>query len=119
MTHGQEGFVTEDHVQRVRRVCMGMPGCSEKLSHGEPTWFVRKRVFAMFANNHHGNGHVAVWVPTAPGIQASLLAASPDTFFRPPYVGDKGWVGIELDRVGDEELSSYVLEAWKLVQTKR
>jgi hypothetical protein len=98
---------------------MGLPGCVEKLSHGEPTWFARKRVFVMFANNHHNDGHVAVWLPVAPGMQESLIHASPETFFRPPYVGVKGWVGIELDRVGDEELSSYVLDAWTLVQAKR
>jgi hypothetical protein len=109
----------EEHTQRVRRICMGMPGCEEKLSHGEPTWFVRKRVFVMFANNHHNDGHVAVWLPAPPGMQASLMEASPETFFRPPYVGTKGWLGIELDRVGDEELSSYILEAWKLVKPKR
>jgi hypothetical protein len=107
--------VAEDHTRRVRRICMSMPGCEEKLSHGEPTWFVRKRVFVMFANNHHNDGHVAAWLPTLPGMQATLIAASPDTFFRPPYVGVKGWVGIELDRIGEEELAAYILEAWKMI----
>ncbi len=105
----------EEHVRRVRRICVGMPGCEEKLSHGEPTWFVRKRVFVMFANNHHNDGHVAVWVPALPGVQASLIAASPETFYRPPYVGVKGWVGIELDRIGDDELVAHILEGWKMV----
>ena len=108
----------EEHVGRVRRICMGMPGAEEKLSHGEPTWFVRKKVFVMFANNHHSDGHVAVWVPALPGVQASLIEASPGTFFRPPYVGGKGWVGIELDRIGDEALALHVLEAWRMVAPK-
>jgi hypothetical protein len=51
-------------------------------------------------------------------MQASLIAASPDTFFRPPYVGVKGWVGIELDRVGEEELAACILEAWNMVAPK-
>src|SRR5271170_5476033 len=109
----------EEDVRRVRRICMGMPGCEEKLSHGEPTWFVKKRVFTMFSNNHHNDGHVAVWVPALPGVQASLIAASPETFYRPPYVGVKGWVGIELDRIGDEELGVHILEAWKMVAPKK
>jgi hypothetical protein len=109
----------EEQMQRVRRICMEMPQCEEKLSHGEPTWFVRNRVFVMFANNHHNDGHVAVWLPALPGMQESLIEASPDTFFRPPYVGTKGWVGIELDQVGDEELRSLVFEAWKLINPKR
>jgi hypothetical protein len=108
----------EDHARRVRRICMALPGCEEKLSHGEPTWFVRKRVFVMFANNHHNDGHVAIWIPALPGLQESLIATSPDSFFRPPYVGVKGWVGVELDRVGDEELATHILEAWKLIAPK-
>jgi hypothetical protein len=108
----------EDHTRRVRWICMCMPGCEEKLSHGEPTWFVRKRVFVIFANNHHNDGHVAVWLPMLPGMQASLIAASPDTYFRPPYVGVKGWVGIELDQIGGEGLAAHILEAWKMVAPK-
>ena len=51
---------------------------TEKLSHGEPTFFVRKNVFAMFANNHHNDGHIAVWIPAEPGAQASLVAPGLD-----------------------------------------
>ena len=50
-----------------------MPETSERLPHGEPTFFVCKKVFAMFANNHHNDAHVAVWIPAAPGIQAGLI----------------------------------------------
>ena len=53
---------------------MALPGASEKLSHGEPTWFVKK-VFCAFSNNHHGDGHVAVCVPAASGVQEALVAA--------------------------------------------
>ena len=95
-----------------------MPESTEKLSHGEPTFFVRKKVFAMFANNHHNDGHIAVWIPARPGLQAMLIKASPETFFKPPYVGVRGWVGIELDCISDEELASHVREAWRLVAPK-
>ena len=60
-------------LQRVRLICSSIPGTVEKISHGEPTFFTPKRVFAMFADNHHGDGHVAVWVPAAPGVQADSL----------------------------------------------
>jgi hypothetical protein len=52
---------SEEHLRRLRRICLGMPGATEKLSHGEPTFFVNKKVFAMFSNNHHNDGHIAVW----------------------------------------------------------
>jgi hypothetical protein len=98
---------------------MSLPGVEEKLSHGEPTFFVSRKVFTMFANNHHDDGHVAVWIPAAPGLQAALVTSRPQTYFRPPYVGVRGWVGIELDRVDDEELGSHILDAWRLIAPKK
>lgn len=95
-----------------------MPDITEKISHGEPTFFVRKKVFVMFANNHHNDGHIAVWIPAPPGVQSMLIAASPHTFFKPPYVGVRGWVGIELDGIGDEELACHIREAWRLIAPK-
>jgi hypothetical protein len=105
----------EKQIQRVRKICSALPETTEKLSHGEPTWFVRKKVFAMFSNNHHNDGHVAVTIPAAIGIQAALIKASPEKFYKPPYVGVRGWIGIELDRVSDEELAMHINEAWKLI----
>jgi hypothetical protein len=110
---------SEEHLRRVRRICAAMPETTEKLSHGEPTFFVRKKVFTMFANNHHNDGHIAVWIPAPPGLQAMLINESPETYFRPPYVGVRGWVGIELASIGDEELASHIREAWRLVAPKK
>jgi hypothetical protein len=96
-----------------------MPECEERLSHGEPAFFAGKKVFAMFANNHHGDGHVAAWLPAAPGVQEEMIQEAPATYFRPPYVGCRGWVGVELARIGDEELRALVRRAWSLVAPKK
>ena len=109
----------DKHVERVRRICLALPETTEKLSHGEPTFFVRKKVFAMLSNNHHNDGHIAVLVPTAIGIQQMLIESSPKKFYRPPYVGVRGWVGIELDHVSDKELASHIREAWRLIAPER
>jgi len=106
-------------LQRVRRICLVLPEVTEKVSHGEPTFFVKKRVFAMFANNHHHDGHIAVWIPARPGEQEALIAGSPASYYRPPYVGVKGWMGIELGQVGDDELGAHLTEAWQLIRKKR
>ena len=116
---GQKFDIGEEHLRRVRRISAAMPESSEKLSHGEPTFFVRKKVFAMFANNHHNDGHIAVWIPAPPGLQGLLIKNSPETYFRPPYVGVRGWVGIELERVSDEELAAHIREAWQTVAPKK
>jgi hypothetical protein len=106
-------------LERVRQICAALPETTERLSHGEPTFFVRGKVYVMFADNHHGDGRVAVWLPAPPGAQEALVEATPATFFRPPYVGGRGWVGICLDAIDDEELRLYIETAWELVAPKR
>src|SRR5260221_11959017 len=108
-----------ERVERVRRICLGLPETSEKISQGKPTWFVGKKVFAMFSNNHHDDGHVAVTVPAAIGIQEMLITKAPKKFYRPPYVGCRGWIGIEVDRVSDKDLALHIREAWTLIAPKK
>ena len=108
----------EKHLKRVRKICMALPDVTEKLSHGEPTFFVRNRVFTMFANNHHNDGHIAVWIPAPAGLQEALIQEAPSTYFRPPYVGSSGWVGIELSQVNDEVLAAHIREACELIRSK-
>ena len=84
-------------IERVRGIAMALPGVTEKLSHGEPTFFVRGRVFFNVDNDHHGSGHVAVWCNAPDGAQRSLVEADPKHFFVPPYVGKAGWLGVRLD----------------------
>jgi hypothetical protein len=107
------------HLERVRKICLKLPEVTEKLSHGEPTFFVRKKVFAMFSNNHHNDGHIAVLCPAPIGIQAMLIEAEPRKFYKPPYVGVRGWVGINLDQVKDEELASHIRQAWSMIAPKK
>jgi hypothetical protein len=103
---------------RVRRICSSIPGTTEKLSHGEPTFFTPKRVFAMFANSHHGDGRAALWLPAAAGVQAALIEEAPETYFRPPYVGVSGWIGVDLSKVDDEQLGALIREAFRLIDAK-
>ena len=107
------------HLPRVRTLALALPETSERLSHGEPTFFVGKKVFVMFANNHHDDGRIAVWLPVPAAAQAALIASDPTISFMPPYVGHRGWVGIELDRIGDEELRYHVGVAWELIAPRR
>jgi hypothetical protein len=89
-------------VARLRRLCLAFPEANERISHGEPTWFAGKgKVFAMLDNHHHGSEHLSVWLPMPAGVQEDLVAADGARFFRPPYVGSAGWVGVVLDRRPD------------------
>ena len=109
----------EKHIERVRRICLSLPETWEKISHGEPTFLVRKKVFAMCSMNHHNDGHFAVCLPAAIGIQEMLIKKDPRKFYRPPYVGVRGWVGVEVPKVNDKELDLHIREAWKLIAPEK
>lgn len=111
--------MVEKHLARLRRICLALPGAIEKLSHGEPTFFTPKKSFAMFSENHHDDGHLAVILPVGFEKQERLIEERPACFYFPAYVGVSGWVGVELDRVGDAELESLVHAAWRRVAPKR
>jgi hypothetical protein len=94
----------------------------EKLSHGEPTWFAgeKGKVFANLDDHHHGAAHLSVWVPLPLGAQEALVARDPERFFRPPYVGGKGWVGVVLDGSPDwAEVARLLREAYLRVAPAR
>jgi len=101
----------------VRKICLSFPETTERLSHGQPTFFVRgKRSFAMFLANHHGDGRIAVWCAAPDGLQEMLVEADPERFFRPPYVGHRGWLGVRLDRGFDrDELTGILEDAFAVV----
>lgn len=98
---------------KVRRIALALPETTEKLSHGEPSFF-RVRMFATVDNDHHGSGHVAVWCRAEPGAQNSFVDAAPEHFFVPPYVGSQGWLGIRLDTGLDWAVVARCIEsAWR------
>ena len=86
-----------DALARVRTICLALPDTREKEAWGAPTFRVGGRLFAMFVDNHHGDGLLAVWCSAPPVAQEALVAAEPRHFFVPPYVGPQGWVGVRLD----------------------
>lgn len=107
---------------RLRRLCLALPEATEVEAWGEPTFRVRNKLFAMYADaaNHHGAGRPAVWCKAAPGNQDVMVRAAPDRFFVPPYVGPSGWVGIWLDGGVDwEELELLLRDGFRLAAPKR
>ena len=106
---------------RLRAICLALPEASEKVSHGEPTWFAGKgKAFAMLDDHHHGSPHLSVWLPAGLGAQEALIGSDPKRFFRPPYVGASGWVGVVLDTDPDWSQVAWLVEqAFRLVAGKR
>jgi hypothetical protein len=111
----------DDALSRVRRTCLALPEASEQEAWGEPTFRVKKKIFAMFASaaNHHGGGDDALWCKASVGVQEILVRSDPGTYFSPPYVGVNGWIGIRLGSIDDATLREHVVESYCLVAPKK
>ncbi|GAA4940301.1 hypothetical protein EV188_106267 [Actinomycetospora succinea] len=112
----------DELVERLRQVCLALPEVTEKVSHGSPSWFVRK-MFVSYVGHHHGDEHLAIWVAAPEGAQEEMVTADPARFFRPPYVGHRGWLGMRLDvETGGpdwDEVREVVADAYRVIAPKK
>ena len=107
---------------RLRKICLSLADTTEVESWGAPTFRVKNKIFAMYAasNDHHGGGRPGVWLKATPTNQDLVLRAQPDTYFKPPYVGPSGWIGVWLDGEVDWEiLMEFIEDAYLLASPKK
>ncbi|MBR0670394.1 MmcQ/YjbR family DNA-binding protein [Neoroseomonas soli] len=103
---------------RLRAICLALPEAAEQETWTIPTWRIRGRIFCMW--NPMEGGVAAFWCKAPRGVQEMLVEAAPDRFFRPPYVGHKGWIGLRLTgRVDWEEVEALVRRSWRMTAPKR
>jgi predicted DNA-binding protein (MmcQ/YjbR family) len=108
--------MANDIHRTVREVCLWLPEAEEFSSHGSPNFRVRGKTFATYVINHHGDQRVALWLPAAEGAQEHLVGLDPKSFYVPPYVGPRGWVGVRLDqRLSWKRIAALVREAYERV----
>lgn len=108
-------------LERARRSCLALPETVEQEAWGTPTFRVRKKIFAMYASarNHHGDGRECLWCKAPLGVQELLVRSDERKFFVPPYVGVRGWIGIVLREVDDDELRSLVVQSYCMTAPKK
>jgi predicted DNA-binding protein (MmcQ/YjbR family) len=112
----------QDPLEKLRAVCLALPEAHEVEAWGEPTFRLRNKLFAMYASadTHHGGGRPSVWVKSTHVNQDLLLHRQPDRFFRPPYVGPSGWIGIYLDkRLSWQAVAEIIRDGYLLIAPKR
>lgn len=107
-------------LNRVRGICLGLPEAIEKEAWGGPTFRVKK-MFAMFVDNHHSDGRLALWIKSTSEDQDVLVDNDPERFFVPPYMGPSGWVGVRLekDRVDWDLVEELVEDGYRLIAPKK
>ena len=108
-------------LERVRAICLALPDVTERPSHAAPTWFINdKRSFVMYHDDHHGDGRLALWCAAPEGAQEMLVQGAPYHYFRPPYVGHRGWIGVRLDReLGWDEIAGVIEDAHETIARRR
>jgi hypothetical protein len=114
--------VDTDLDARLREICLALPEVTERPSHGAPTWFAggKKSFVTLWVSGHHADDFPHLWCAGLPGAQEALVGSSPGRFFRPPYVGGRGWIGVRLDGDVDwEELAELCADAYRAVATAR
>jgi predicted DNA-binding protein (MmcQ/YjbR family) len=111
----------DDRLARLARICLALPETTRGAMGQHAVFHVGKKTFAYFLDNHHGDGIIGIWCKVLPGDNAALIASNPAKFYKPPYVGPKGWVGLRLD-AGDidwEEVEELVTHSYRLIAPKR
>jgi predicted DNA-binding protein (MmcQ/YjbR family) len=109
-----------DAIERLREMCMAYPEAVEKPfeGHDQPAFRIRDKMFAMVAT---GDGRISVWMKAQPGAQDVLVGGDPETFFVPPYVGSKGWIGVRIDKPDTPWgiISDLVDDSYRMIAPKR
>jgi len=118
-TPPQPRLSDEMYLVQVRRWCLALPEVEEKEGWGSPYFRVKGKMFAMYLNNHHGDGRIALWLKAPPGIQEMLVEAAPEKFFIPPYQGPFGWIGVHLNHCEEDEIAAHVEQAYRMVAPKK
>ena len=109
-------------LSRIRTLCLALPEVTERLSHGTPTFFVRDRNAFVYAwmEGHHDLTFPDPWCAAGPAEQEVLVGAEPEHFFRPPYVGHRGWIGVRLDgAISWDEVAEVCEDAFRAVAPRR
>jgi hypothetical protein len=111
-------------IDRARKICLALPETTERPSHGEPAWFVCDKLFATWEDHHHDDPVVGLWVKGAPGLQELLVENEPERYYRPKYVGHKGWIGVNMEpanRAGVDwaQVEDLIRESWRMTAPKK
>ena len=105
---------------RFTKICLSLPETTREDKGQHAAFLVRKKIFAYYLNDHHGDGIVAVTCKVLPGDNTALSAASPERFYLPAYIGSRGWVALRLD-VGEidwDEVSELATTSYRLIAPK-
>ena len=101
-------------------LCLELPQATRETQGSHASFRVRKKVFVYYLNDHHGDGIESVCCKVPPGENSVLVAAQPERFYLPAYIGPRGWVALRLDRgkIDWDEVGELVRQSYRLTAPK-
>ena len=117
MAHAAE----DQRLIRLSEIALALPEATRKVYGSHAQFLVRKKTFAYFLDDHHGDGIVAVTCKVLPGDNKPLAETQPGRFYLPAYISSKGWVALRLDvgKIDWSEVRQLLLGSYKLIAPKR
>ena len=111
----------DQRLERVTKICKELPEAVYELAGKHASYQVRKKTFAYYLNDHHGDGIIAVCCKVLPGDNEALIAAHPRKFYMPAYIGPRGWVALRLDIPGVDwsEVAELIRGSYRLVAPQK
>jgi phosphoribosylglycinamide formyltransferase-1 len=111
----------DPRLARLTEVALALPEATRQIYGSHAQFLVRKKTFAYFLDNHHGDGIVAVTCKVLSGDNKALAEAQPGRFYLPAYIASKGWVALRLDagKVDWDEVRELLLGSYALIAPKR
>jgi hypothetical protein len=117
----KKAYTKDGRLARLMKICLALPEAFQEPAARHATFLVRKHVFAYYLNDHHGDGIISVCCKVLPGDNEALIAAHPERFYMPAYIGPRGWVALRLDVGGLDwnEVAELVVGSYRLIAPKR
>lgn len=111
----------DPRLKSLTKIALALPEATRQVYGSHAQFLVRKKTFAYFLNDHHGDGIVAVTGKVLPGDNKALAEAQPRRFYLPAYIASKGWVALRLDvgKIDWDEVRELLLGSYALIAPKR
>src|ERR1035438_3213459 len=117
----KKAYTKDGRLARLMKICLALPEAIQEPAARHAAFLVRKHVFAYYLNDHHGDGMISVCCKVLPGDNEALIAAHPERFYMPAYIGPRGWVALRLDVGGLDwnEVAELVVGSYQSIAPKR
>lgn len=106
---------------RITELALLLPEVTHQVYGSHAQFLVRKKTFAYYLDNHHGDGIVGLTCKVLPGDNTALVDAQPRRSYLPAYLASRGWIALRLDvgKIDWAEVKELLSGSYALTAPKR